>query len=336
MNIKLKILVLISLIILRISSMAQINLTASGSNPYIGYSSTTATNAVFSPGSAGTAQTYDFGNVLTNGIKNTQYVAVSSTPFSSQFPNASLASTDGATYTYYNISNNALSIVGSALIPSGPVISYSNGEDILRYPFLMGSFYTDQFTASYNNGNQIYRNGFTTVTGDGTGILILPNATYMNVLRIRVLRTYKDSSASSIYNYYIEEYLWYKEGIKEPLATKTSYSFTDGLSTYSFQDGSFTSSTVGVEESNARFPLNLFPNPTSEYISILLNDKNISNAKVKIINQLGQDVSSIESVNFTNGNNVQIDVSYLKNGFYTVQLLLQDNSIINKRFAVNK
>jgi agmatine/peptidylarginine deiminase len=42
-----------------------------------------------------------------------------------------------------------------------------------------------------------------------------------------IVETYQDSSASSMLLEIItnDQYLWYKEGITEPLATKTSYSF---------------------------------------------------------------------------------------------------------------
>lgn len=318
-----------------INLFAQSNLTAFGSNPYIGYSSTTRTNAGFSPGSAGTVQSYNFGNVVSNGIKNTQYVAVGSTPFSSQFPNATLASTDGATYTFYSLSNSALSIVGRVDSIGGPVISYSNSEDILRYTFSMGSNYTDQWAASYNNGTQVFRTGTTTVKGDGTGILIIPGATYMNILRISVLQSYKDSSASFIHNYSKEEYSWYIEGAKEPLAKMATYTFTDGSSTISSQEGSFTSSTVGFEENNLGLSLNLFPNPTTENISLLLSDEKFSTTKFKIINQLGQEILNVTKYTETSENLIKFDVTDLNNGLYHLQLIHQNGTIETKKFMVN-
>ncbi len=317
-------------------TQAQPTLTAAGCSPVIGNTTTSISNGGFAQGAAGANQTWNFASIGNTGSATSQFVAVSSTPNGAQFTNCNLAASSGGAYSFYSSTASALTLNGVASPSGGPLITYSNGEDFLRFPFTFGNSYTDTWAATFTSGVDFFRTGSTAVTADGYGTLITPQGTFTNALRIHFVQTYHDSSNFGNGDYTNDEYFWYKEGIKEALAS--TYTFTSNFAgqTNTTTGGSYAGGTVGMEESSADLAFVLAPNPAQEKINITINDKNLGQIKTRIINQLGQDVSPIENVNIIAGNNMQFDVAHLKNGIYTLQLLLEDNSVINKRFTVNK
>lgn len=317
-------------------SFAQPTLTASGCIPVIGNSTTSISNGGFPQGAAGANQTWNFASIGNTGSSNAQFVAVSSTPNGSQFTNSNLAASSGGAYTFYNSTSSALTINGVVSPSGGPVITYSNGEDFLRFPFTFGNTYTDTWAATFTSGVDFFRTGSVTVTADGYGTLITPQGTFTNALRIHFVETYHDSSDFAVGDYTNDEYFWYKEGIREALASTFTFTSTFAGQTNTTTGGSYAGGTVGMDETNTALGFVLAPNPAQEKINITINDNNLGQIKTRIINQLGQDVSPIENVNNNAGSNMQFDVAHLKNGIYTLQLLLEDNSVINKRFTVNK
>lgn len=327
---------LVAMIGANMKSLAQPTITAAGCSPVIGSTSTSISNAGFPQGAAGANQTWNFANIGNTGSATSQFVSVSSTPNGVQFSNCNLAASSGGAYSYYSSSATALTLNGIASPSAGPLITYSNGEDFLRFPFTFGNSYTDTWAATFTSGVDFFRTGSTTVTADGYGTLITPQGTFTNALRIHFVQTYHDSSSFSNGDYTNDEYFWYKEGIKEALASTYTFSSTFSGQTNTSTGGSYAGGTVGMEANTVAASFILAPNPAQEKINVTINDKNLGQIKTKIINQLGQEVSPVENVNNIAGNNMQFDVAHLKNGIYTLQLILEDNSVINKRFTVNK
>ncbi|HRG59629.1 MAG TPA: T9SS type A sorting domain-containing protein [Bacteroidia bacterium] len=329
-------LLLLALLGLSLKSIAQPTLTAAGCSPVIGYATTTVSNAGFPQGASGANQTWNFASIGNTSSANAQYVTVGSTPNGAQFTNCNIASFGGGAYSFYNSTATALTLNGIVSPSGGPVITYSNGEDGLRFPFTYGNTYTDTWAATFTSGVDFFRTGSTTVTADGYGTLITPQGTYTNALRIHFVQTYHDSSDFAVGDYTNDEYFWYKEGIKEALAYTFTFSSVFAGQTTNSAGGGYAAGTVGVENNTASLAFVLAPNPTQDIINIAINDNSLGQIKTRIINQLGQEVAPLENLNYMAGNNMQFDVAYLKNGIYTLQLILEDNSVINKRFTVSK
>lgn len=326
---------LLSLFGMGVKATAQPTLTAAGCNPTLGYTTNAAYNSGFAQGASGANQTWNFATIANTSTANSQYVTVASTPNASQFPNSNLAAFGGGAYSYYNISNSAYTLNGVVAPTSGTVISYSNGEDLLRFPFTFGNSYTDNWAATFTSGVNFYRSGSTTVTADGYGTLITPNGTYSNVLRVHFVQTYHDSTDFGGYDYVNDEYIWYKEGIKESLALTYTFSTTFSGQTTTSTSGAYATGTVGMEESSPALAFVLAPNPAQDKINITLNDINLSQIKTRIINQLGQEVSSAEHVNYLSGNTMQFDVAHLRNGIYQLQLINENGTIETRKFMVS-
>jgi hypothetical protein len=329
-------LLLLAFLGLSLKSFAQPTLTAAGCSPAIGNTTTSISNGGFAQGAAGANQTWNLSSIGNTGNTTAQFISVSSAPNGSQFTNSNLASSSGGAYSFFNSTVSALTLNGVISPSSGPVITYSNGEDILRFPFTFGNTYTDNWAATFTSGVDFFRTGSTTVTADAYGTLITPQVTFTNTLRIHFVQTYHDSSDFADGDYTNDEYFWYKEGIKEALAS--TYTFTSNFAgqTNTITGGSYAGGTVGMQDNSADLAFILAPNPAQEKINITINDNNLGQIKSRIINQIGQEVVPIENVNNIAGNNMQFDVAHLKNGIYTLQLILEDNSLINKRFTVQK
>lgn len=73
---------------------------------------------------------------------------------------------------------------------------------------------------------------------------------------------------------------------------------------------------AGVNDAKQDLAFSMYPNPANDKLSIALN--NARDAKVTIYDNLGKAVLS-ESGNHTSGARLDLDISYLSNGFYVVE-----------------
>jgi hypothetical protein len=328
-------LLLLALLGFSLKSIAQPTLTAAGCSPVIGTTTTSVSNAGFAQGAAGANQTWNFGTLGNTGSTTSQFIALGSAPNGALFTNSNLASSSGGAYAFYNSTSNALTLNGIVSPSGGPVITYSNGEDGLRFPFTYGNTYTDTWAATFISGVAFFRTGSTTVTADGYGTLITPQGTFTNALRIHFVQTYHDSSDFAVGDYTNDEYFWYKEGIKEALASTFTFTSNFAGQTNTSTGGSYASGTVGIEGNTASLAFVLAPNPAQDVINIAINDNSLSQIKTRIINQLGQEVASAENVNYLSGNTMQFDVAHLKNGIYQLQLINEKGTIETRKFVVS-
>lgn len=315
-----------------IKLIAQPTLTAIGCNPVIGYTSTSVSNAGFSPGNAGANQTWNLANIGNTANTSSQYIAVGTTTYAALYPNANIASNGASTYGYYNASSASYTLLG-LVSPTGIVFTYSDGEDYLRFPFTFNDSYTDTWEATFFSGVQFFRKGTTTVTADGYGTLITPSGTFTNTLRIHFVQDYNDSSSALEQDYFNDSYIWYKDGVKEPLAFTNAIAVNGGAPALS---GAYAAGTVSLKESENQLDITIYPNPTSNTLSLALNNDHIGYSSIKILNQLGQVVSEIENKTLLANEILTIDVANLSNGVYTLQMLSKISNVLNKKFTINK
>jgi hypothetical protein len=142
--------------------VAQPVLTSAGIMPVVGSSYTSVTSAYASPGNSGANQTWNLA-LTNNGTGTATGVTPSSTPYAASFPGATVAFNSGA-YAYYKGTSSAWQNCG--YVSGSTVISYSNLEDMLHFPFTYNDTYTDTWSATFVSASYTYyRTGTTTVTG---------------------------------------------------------------------------------------------------------------------------------------------------------------------------
>ena len=320
--------------------IAQPTLTATGTNPVIGDSQTFTTTPYFSPGSAGAGQTWNFGTLTGTAGTRATAVTVASTPNAASYPAANLAiNQGGGSYSYQKTSSSAYQNYGS--VSGATVITYSNPEDFLRFPFTYNNSYVDNFAATFNSGGyNFFRRGTTTVTADAYGTLTTPLGTFSNVTRIHFVQAYQDSTnfgVPYIITYNNDEYFWYVNGTRTSLAA--TFTFTSSATGTPTTGGAFLSATsVGVNDVEALASnVNLYPNPAVNAITIDFNLPENKNVTATLYNAVGQQVQDAASLSGIQGTNaVTFDISTLPQGIYYAQITVEGSIAATKRFVVSK
>jgi protocatechuate 3,4-dioxygenase beta subunit len=123
-----------------------------------------------------------------------------------------------------------------------------------------------------------------------------------------------------------------------------NYSYTDakveGINSYRVKaykvDGSFVSSNI-VTLSNAfnSTEASIYPNPTNGNVKLVFDASNIEPVEVKVMDALCRVVRIISTETLFGRNNIEIDLTNLSEGIYTVQLKNADATIISKSVRKN-
>ncbi|MCW3084720.1 MAG: hypothetical protein JWP12_2086 [Bacteroidetes bacterium] len=323
-------------------SVAQPTLTATGMNPVIGNTFTLNTSSTyFAPGSAGANQTWNFATNTGPAGTAAPYVTVSSTPNGSSFPNANVAvNNGGGIYSYQKTSSTAFQNYGN-VSSGGVIMSFSNPEDFLRFPFTYNNTYSDPWAVNFvNGGYTFYRTGHTVVTADAYGTLITPAGTFTNVTRIHFHQIYQDSAYVGIpyvITYDNDEYLWYKDGTHSSLAA--TFTFTNSLSATPSQSSFYLSAGIAgvndIDQSLSAY--NVYPNPAVNNITLGFTLTENKTVETTIYNAIGQQVQTGSTVDAIQGENtLTLDVSTLPEGIYFAQIMVEGNLAGTKRFVVTR
>lgn len=328
-----------SLVLICSVSIAQPTLTATGINPVLGDNLTYFNTNYVSAGSSGPSQTWNLSTMSGTSGGLTTIVTPASTTNGSSFSSSTVAAENvsSGSDSYYKTSATALQ--NSGIDAGGTVITYSNFEDYLHFPFSYTNTYTDTWAATFFSGYQFWRTGYTTVTADGYGTLITPSGTYTNVMRVHFVQIYQDSAFPGtpyVITYNNDQYFWYKEGVHLPIASVYNLITSAGGP---YTGGNYNSTAaVGINEvSNYITSSNVFPNPAVDLITInfeLTENKNIA---IQLFNSLGQKMEICQSTDGFKGlNSIQLNVATLPEGMYFAQLLLEGNTAVTKQFVVKR
>lgn len=323
------------------SAIAQPTLTASGINPVVGdYYSFKYCNYA-NPGNSGANQTWNLTSLTPTATANYSSSNPSSTPYASSFTSSNFSMNNSTgLYAFYNAGSSSLQNTGNAS-PSGTtsvVMSYSNPEDMLHFPFNMNNSYTDTWAANFvSNGINFARTGSTSVTYDGYGTLSLPNGTYNNVVRVHFVQTFQDvytfASMTNTITYSNDEYLWYLNGNHQPIAAV--YTATNSVNGTSQQGLYLNVIQSGVKElDNFASSVLAFPNPASNEINFSFQ-QDLQINQIELCDLSGKVVYS-ESINpFKISNNVHtINLNNYNDGMYFVKFRSNDGSVEIKKINI--
>jgi hypothetical protein len=84
---------------------------------------------------------------------------------------------------------------------------------------------------------------------------------------------------------------------------------------------------VGIEE-NELLLFSVYPNPTHQFL--YLNGNTLDDASIKLINTLGEIALERKRVNYSNSDSLQLDLSDLPKGVYTIQFSSK-NGVFNSK-----
>ena len=294
-------------------SIAQPTLTATGINPVIGDNLTYFNGNYVSPGSSGASQTWNLSTMSGTSGGLITIVTPASTTNGSNFSSSTVAgeNVSSGTDSYYKTSATALQ--NSGIDAGGTLITFSNFEDYLHFPFSFSNSYTDTWAAQFFSGYQFWRTGYTTVTADSYGTLITPNGTYTNVMRIHFVQIYQDSAYPGfpyVITYNNDQYIWYKEGVHLPIASVYNLTSSSGGP---YTGGNYRSGAVGINEvSNYITSSNVFPNPAVDVVTINFTLTENKMVAILLFNSLGQKMEINQSTDGFQGlNSIQLNVATL-------------------------
>ncbi|MEO8086173.1 MAG: T9SS type A sorting domain-containing protein [Bacteroidota bacterium] len=315
-------------------SDAQPTMTAANFNPVLGESFTyhSSTPTALIAGAAGANVTWNFASMANQNTVSLTFVTAASTGYGTSFPTANIAGMQPGAYEFDNANSNLLARTGYVF--GTLVFPYSDEETIITYPFTFNNTFNDNFAGTYFAGATYYRTGQTTGIADGYGTLILPWGTITNVLRVRWQETYRDST-SGILNYYTSDnYAWFKPGTHYFLCN-VSTTIANGTTT-TFASTYLDQSSVGIKPIEpGEIAINLYPNPSSEFLNVKFNVKRTAHIHLSVSNVVGQEIYAYDEGTIEGDYNKIINVSVLAEGVYILNVQLDDR-IKTTKFLVKK
>ncbi len=284
-------LLLFPAMLIGVAASAQVTLTSAvhGWNPGDSYNYTPCDTVGVNPGPSGTGQTWNFSTLNVNGTPATSsYVAPSSTPYAASFPTSTVA--NGASGNYYFYQGNATGIFIVGLGTPSYIMTYSNTDQLMSFPFAYGNSFSDTHAASYTFASYTgTRSGSTTVNADGAGTLVLPSGSYATV-RLKTIQVDNDSLLTTGVNTTSTVYSWFSATQKFPLMQIQFISQTNGMSVTNTKVVYVNSNVVGVNTISMLTGLELFPNPASDALNVVATLEQASAVTITLVDISGRTV----------------------------------------------
>ncbi|MDO8999663.1 MAG: T9SS type A sorting domain-containing protein [Bacteroidota bacterium] len=312
-----------------LSLIAQPILTATGNNMIVGDIFPFKDCNFINPGPSGANQNWNLGAMTTNSTTSFTVTSVASTPNGASFSGANISFNNGnGLYEYFNTSATALQNFG--IVTGTTIISYSNPEDILHYPFSFNNTFSDPWSTTFiSNTISFTRTGTSNVTYDGYGSLTLPIGTFNNVVRVHLTKTYTDTYFAGTINYYDEIYSWYLNGTHHEIASV--YTLSNNVAPTVTQGGSYINviPTSINQNSNVNTNFSGYPNPAQDnYYLNSTNGKIIE--KIEICDLAGKIIYS-ENQEVNNQQTIKINTYNFAPGIYTVKIFTKDEAVEIKK-----
>ena len=305
-------------------------LTSANSAPQPGDSFTryNADTTGIVPGNPGAGQTWNFSNLVlnsTNFVLN--YVDPFTTPYAALFPDATVSYANDPMYGYYKVTFSEYEILGMSYTLNSWI--YSDPEVMCTYPFSYGSNLVDNlYATSFYLGINHYRIGTRTTIADGYGTLILPSGTYNNLLRLKVIQNYSDSSSTNVIHIYGVTYSWCDGVNKSPSLTISTLSNTTGSSTTTIKMVNISSVVNGIADNKTpQKAVTLYPNPATDKVTITLSDAWPTDESMISIYNTGGLLLIQQPIH---EKSIELDISTLSRGSYIIKVTGNENITLYK------
>lgn len=297
-------------------------------------------------GPSGANQTWNFPNLTKIDSSDVHMVAASSTPYAGLFPSSNVASTnDNISYNYVTTSASNYLVNGNG--SPDLVISYSNPQLFMQYPFTYNSSFSDNFGANYiSNGIPTVRTGTITVTGDAWGTINLPIGSFPNALRVKDVIITKDSSnqgAPVVFITSLTSYIWFVPGKKFPVLEiiYTTLLF-NGIPIASSKTVNYNphSTPIGIQQISSEVPGDYtlsqnYPNPFNPETIIRFQIGRLSDVKLIVFDIRGRQVTELLNRNMNTGTyEVDWNASNYPSGVYYYRLSAGDYSETKKMILI--
>lgn len=304
---------------------SQVILTSATHLPQAGDFYTVGNSSFSNAGTSGAWQTWNFSSATFWGTSTFSVEPSASHALSANVPFANTQITTAGVSKFYNCSASGIEYYGSTYTPAMLADTLSDPEKHLQFPFQYNDVYTDSFSGGQDQGGSMhYLYGTSTVSGDGSGTLIVPGNSYGNVLRVHRVSVWKDSSAQNVVTYNGDYFYWYQSASTYPLVQIWNVnSSTGGLSS-----GSMFLDTVwqSVTEKNIR-SVSIRPNPVGDKLVVELPNIDERNYQIFVSDVAGREVFCA-SGEVSAENKLELATSALSAGVYTLRVRSRMQSIV--------
>jgi len=323
-------------------SFAQITLT-SANNPVDGdenaYTVCDTTNIFH--GSSGANQTWSFPNLIPIVSSLESYLDPALTPYAAQFPTSNLAGIVNGSLSYFTTSSTNFLFNGTA-VPDF-IIRYDDPQLYLQYPLTYNTSFTDNFSTHFSiGGNEHFRFGTITMTGDAWGTINLPIGSFSNALRVKFVTVTKDSANGATFITTLTSYKWFVAGRKFPVfeVNYTSTTF-GGIPLGNSKDVIYGNAVLpGIHNISSETPENYmlsqnYPNPFNPTTNLEFGISKLGFVSLKIYDMLGKEIATLVNDNLNPGTyKYNFDGSKLTSGVYFYKLKVGDYTEVKKMTLV--
>jgi len=224
-----KLLLVVTGCFILISVNAQITLTQSNTAYQIGDSyqcSQVNSSAINNDYVIGANQIWDYSTISPTTAFTIDVITPASTPYSGNFPNANIATSNSTNsdYDYYESDASSFQYNGSGKSTNYHIM-YSNTETRFDYPFTYGDSIYDTYYYQIPSLSYVC-SGTSIIKAEGYGTLITPAGTFNNVLKVTTISETFDTAYGMTNNYYhynIIKNEWFDNVSKYPLFTIFTY-----------------------------------------------------------------------------------------------------------------
>lgn len=295
----------------------------------------------FQPGAAGVNATWSFPNLISSPAANVSFKSPANTMGGSQFTGANIATETGTSgnidRAFYLEDNMGRYFVG-AISAAGSVIEYTDFQQLISYPFTYNDMYTDNFLGSSANGGVTQtRIGTATVEADGYGTLTTPAGTFNNVIRIKTVMTYRDTSSllGDLATYDETRWEWFSTISATQLMVHsrlaiTVFGFVSTINSVTYHDLSGMSL---AEEQGRNVNYLLVPSSQNGTIDLLVDLNTPTNVTVKLFNLSSQMISE-STLSVLGKQRYKLDLPILGTGIYFFKIEDQQGQMITQKWVV--
>lgn len=290
---------------------------------------------ILDPGASGDGITWDFSQASFIGENVINVISLSDATSSDLFPDAthafggSFLGGDEDFFAFFDF-NGGWSDLGQVTNDVGDVYTtiFSDPHTYFTTPLSATSSGSDTYASTLDLG---FLNGTisgsSTWTVDGSGTLILPNATYTDVLRVR--NEAVEILTPELFPIDIEStiitHMWLKDGIPFPLlqAVTTIEDF-GGEIEEEFYATALISYSSGVSSVRNQQALNSYwrasPNPFQDQVRLSATKYLTGNVKISVLTVSGSLVKTVGTFNISNSKEIMLNMVDLPSGIYVISI----------------
>jgi len=313
------------------------------------------------PGSGGAQVIWDFSAVQQEGVSGFAVEEADETPYASDFPGANIAFVDpspnASFYQYHFIDGNAWEEHGSVSAGSTTPyrLNYDDPRTFLQFPVMYNGQWQDNYTYTLEYYTAppytTLGEGSVDVSVDGYGSLILPQATFSDVLRVQIIGESTDTTVlgQGLYerNYLHDTtYVWlspsyhavlctYITSVIERITTVISGDTMNFPETIEFVGFSFDptaepSSSLHDPVQPGIYALWISPNPVEQRMNVEFSSPEAQEMELSLQDQTGRCAYHQVIPAHQGENHVEVILSEIPSGMYVAWLKSWDGVDVQK------